>query len=100
MKISYHASQQAELRQLQSELTEGIRKIRYTRLPQSVSGEVNFIVERKAVKLYREGSNGNLVIIGVDWDSKVVKSIFLQNENQVYNRQRRGKQYCSLLHRK
>ena len=99
MKISYHCKQQSELRYLLSELDAGMVKVRSTRLPNDVNGEVNFIVERKTRVLHRKGSSGNLVIIGVDWDRKIVKSIFLQNENQVTDRQSRGRQYCSLLHK-
>ena len=99
MHISKHCTTQATARYLESELAEGLVKIESTRLPSEVNGEVNFIIERKTRVLHRKGSSGNLVIIGIDWDRRIVKSIFLQNEDQVSIRQSRGRQYCSLLHK-
>lgn len=100
MKISYHCKQQSELRHLQSELADGLSKIQSTRLPDTVTGEVNFIVERKRAILHRKGSTGDLVIVGVDWSKQIIKTIFLQEAWQVKDRQSKlGKQYCSLLHK-
>ena len=100
MIISAHCKKQSELRQLQSELADGIIKINSTRLPDTVRGEVNFIIERKSQILRREGSTGDLVIIGVDWSNKIIKTIMLQNTRQVQSRRNKlGKQYCSLLHK-
>lgn len=98
MIISNHCKRQAELRHLLSELDSGLCKIESTRL-NGVYGEVNFIVERKTQILHRKGSSGDLVIIGIDWDRQVVKSIFLQRQGQVQNRLSNGRQYCSLLHK-
>ena len=99
MITSGHCKQQSQIRQLQSELADGLEKINSTRLPSKVVGEVNFIIERKSEVLHRKGSTGDLVIVGVDWTRKVVKTIFLQEEWQVKNRQAKGRQYCSLLHK-
>lgn len=100
MHISAHCKTQAELRYLQAELREGLIKIESTRLPDSVNGEVNFIVERKTQICHRKGSTGDLVVVGIDWDRKIVKTIFLQESWQVKDRQAKmGKQYCSLLHK-
>lgn len=100
LHISGHAKHQAQIRQLVSELNEGLIKINSTRLPSDVTGEINFIIERKSQILHREGSTGDLVIIGVDWTHKIVKTIMLQNTRQVESRRNKlGKQYCSLLHK-
>lgn len=99
MHISAHCKTQAQIRHLQSELAEGMLKVDSTRLPDTVSGEVNFIVEKKRTILHRKGSSGDIVVIGIDWNRKVVKSIFLQNQDQVSSRQAKGRQYCSLLHK-
>lgn len=100
MYISAHCKTQAELRHLQSELAEGLSKIQSSRLPSTVQGEVNFIIERKSQILHRKGSTGDLVVIGIDWDRKIVKTIFLQESWQVRDRQAKlSKQYCSLLHK-
>ncbi len=100
MITSNHCKQQAQIRQLQSELRDGISKIESIRLPSHIRGEVNFIIERKSQIIRREGSTGDLVIIGMDWTNKVIKTIMLQHENQVQSRRvKLGKQYVSLLHK-
>jgi hypothetical protein len=98
--ISQHVRERAQLRQLQSYLDVGLDKLRDLTLDSGISGEVNFIASKLPQAINREGSSGDLVIIGcqvVSSDRLVVKSIFLQHSWQVANRIRKlGKQYAKL----
>ena len=99
-KISTHSLDQAQLRHLESELYSGLAKIRQANYALEDIGEVNFIIEDKKKVLHRRGSSGDLVIIGTDVNrfGVCIKSIFLQNKDQVRDRMHRlGKQYISLI---
>ena len=95
--VSEHCQNQAELRQLESELDEGL-ELFWDLQAQGLTGEVNFIIERKDLTLHRKGSSGDLVIIGVDIERRIAKSIFLQHAWQVNNRRRKiNKMYHSFI---
>lgn len=99
-KISPHSLSQADTRRLESELYEGLSKIRSANYALENIGEVNFIIEDKQKVLHRSGSSGDLVIIGTDINCAgvCIKSIFLQHKDQVRDRMSRlGKQYISLI---
>ena len=100
MKINYsgHSVTQALDRDLLDELRAGVKLIQSAEVDLTgTSGEVNFIVEVKSQVLRRQGSSGDLVIIGIDVDNMKVKSVFLQHSDQVEYRKQNGRVYRSLV---
>jgi len=100
--VSNHAVTQSQIRQIESDLWDGVNRLRdYDQLACGISGEVNFITRKIGYMCYAsDGSNGDLIVIGCDVISSaeiVVKSIFYQCKSQVPSRQARGKQYMLLL---
>jgi len=96
INFSPHCMTQALDRDLLVELRSGISKIKDSDIDQNLTGEINFIVERKSQILRREGSTGDLVILGIEVDQWIVKSVFLQCESQVSYRESQGRVYVDL----